>query len=335
MLSIMNIKPTYLHLLAIFLLGSMDVHAQSENFFEKEKPVLSYYENLDDKTYFHQRRIHGMKGELNDYSQKLHNLQQRFDQIFYGLAANHSFKTPFDVSNQPVRPSFANRLEGNLTSGQSVSVPSNDFSRVPREAEATPSSGPNQLAFNVDSPGESKNGNQVGSSFIPSNSGSRGLGAYLILTPAVVMPSKTHEGVDFKRKYDPGFAVSLASGIKKNGFRLGLGALYKRNDFDSSSRDKSGKPLTQDSETFSVYLDLGYEFALVGSLDGYLGLGLGYYRSYVEDPLERSEDGFLASGAIGLAYNFSDLVALRLGYRYFHEDEVPAHLAELGLGFEF
>ena len=90
MLSIMNRKPTYLHLLAIFLLGSMDVHAQRENFFEKEKPVLSYYENLDDKTYFQQRRIHGMKGELNDYSQKLHNLQQRFDQIFYGLSANPS-----------------------------------------------------------------------------------------------------------------------------------------------------------------------------------------------------------------------------------------------------
>ena len=335
MLSIMNRKPTYLHLLAIFLLGSMDVHAQSENFFEKEKPVLSYYENLDDKTYFHQRRIHGMKGELNDYSQKLYNLQQRFDQIFYGLSANHSFKTPFDVSNQPVRPSYGNRFEGNLTSGQSFTVPSNDFSRAPRDAETTPPSNLNQLAFNVDSPGESKNGNQRASSFTPSSSGSRGLGAYLILTPAVAIPFKAHEGVDFKRKYDPGLAVSLAGGVKKDGFRFGLGALYKRNDFDSSSRDKSGNPLTQESETFAAYLDLGYEFALVGALDGYVGLGLGYYRSYLEDPLERTKDGFLPTGVIGLAYNFSDLVALRLGYRYFHEDEVPAHLAELGLGFEF
>ena len=104
MLCIMNRKPTYLHLLVLFLLGAMDVHAQSENFFEKEKPVLSYYENLDDKTYFHQRRIHGMKGELNDYSQKLHNLQQRFDQIFYGLSANQSFKTPFMFPINPFAP---------------------------------------------------------------------------------------------------------------------------------------------------------------------------------------------------------------------------------------
>ena len=153
MLCIMNRKPTYLHLLAIFLLGAMDVHAQSENFFEKEKPVLSYYENLDDKTYFHQRRIHGMKGELNDYSQKLHNLQQRFDQIFYGLSANRSFKTPFDVSNQPVRPSYANRFEGNFTSGQSVTVPSNDFSRAPRGAEATPPPTSTSLPLTLIHPG--------------------------------------------------------------------------------------------------------------------------------------------------------------------------------------
>ncbi len=49
-----------------------------------EKPVVSYYEDLDDKTFYHQRRIYGMKGELNNYSEKLHNLQARFDQIFYG-----------------------------------------------------------------------------------------------------------------------------------------------------------------------------------------------------------------------------------------------------------
>ena len=64
-------------------------------------------------------------------------------------------------------------------------------------------------------------------------------------------------------------------------------------------------------------------------------LGFGLLSFLLEDPLERTKDGFLPTGVIGLAYSFSDLVALRLGYRYFHEDEVPAHLAELGLGFEF
>jgi len=332
----MNRKSTYLRLLPIFFLGTMDVHAQGENFFEKEKPVLSYYENLDDKTYFHQRRIHGMKGELNNYSEKLHNLQKRFDQIFYGLSADHSFKTPFDVSNQPVRPSRSTRFESNSTSGHSASSSPNALSRVPEGTERVSPSGPNQLAFNVDSPGQFKKDDQVVSTFAPSRSGSGGLGGYLILTPGVAIPYKTHhDGVNSRRKYDPGLAVSLAGGFRNDDFRIGLGAIFKRNEFDPSSRDDLGNPLTQESETFAVYLDLGYEFGLVGSLDGYVGLGLGYYRSYIEDPLERNEDGFFATGAIGLAYNFSDLVALRLGYRYFHEDEVPAHLAELGLGFEF
>ena len=76
----MNRKTTYRRLLPVIFLASIGLHAQSsqqgENFFDKEKSVLSYYENLDDKTYFHQRRIHGMKGELNNYSEKLHNLQK-------------------------------------------------------------------------------------------------------------------------------------------------------------------------------------------------------------------------------------------------------------------
>ena len=42
-----------------------------------------------------------------------------------------------------------------------------------------------------------------------------------------------------------------------------------------------------------------------------------------------------ATGNLRLSYNFNEMVALRLGYRYLHEDEVPAHVAELGLDFEF
>ena len=48
----------------------------------KRKPVVDYYENIDDKSFYQQKRIYGMKGELNNYSEKLHNLQDRFDKIF-------------------------------------------------------------------------------------------------------------------------------------------------------------------------------------------------------------------------------------------------------------
>ena len=52
MLSAMNRRTTYLHLLVLFLLGFMDIHAQGENFFDKEKPVLSYYETSTTRLIF-------------------------------------------------------------------------------------------------------------------------------------------------------------------------------------------------------------------------------------------------------------------------------------------
>lgn len=304
-----------------------------------EKPVVSYYEDLDDKTFYHQRRIHGMKGELNNYSEKLHNLQARFDQIFYGLTAENSFTTPFDVSNQPARPSRPRRpaFEYNATNPATSNayagpgVQANKAFSLPQTVITS-----NTLAFNVDSPGQSSINDRPTSVFSKGISSGGALGTYLIVTPGVSFPHKTHKTTQSYRKYDPGFAVSLAGGFKKDGFRFGLGTSYGRNSFHESSQQKpSMAPLTQESETFTVYLDFGYEFALVGSLEGYLGTGLGYYLSRIEDPLSRDDRGFYATGSIGLAYNFADAFALRLGYRYHHEEEVPAHLAELGLDLEF
>ena len=74
---------------------------------------------------------------------------------------------------------------------------------------------------------------------------------------------------------------------------------------------------------------------IASSLDAYLGVGLGYYLSLVEDPRKRKDHGFFATGSLGLAWNVSDLIALRFGYRYLHEEEVPSHVAELGLNFDF
>lgn len=332
------LPPTSLFITCLFISVANSLLGQQQSgsgdfAYAGEKPVVSYYEDLDDKTFYHQRRIHGMKGELNNYSEKLHNLQDRFDQIFYGLAAENSFKTPFDVSNQPTRPQRLGRqaFEGNATmQPRPISRPGNAFQSPP---EVQPS---NQLAFKVDSPGEFPQGNQSPNAFSPRDSNGGAMGKYLILSPGVSFPRKIHETSKSYRKYDPGFAISLAGGFKKNGIRFGLGTSFKKNTFHETAKDKTtGLALTKDSETFAAYIDLGYEFRLVDSLDGYVGAGLGYYLSRIEDPLSRNDEGFFLSGAIGLSYNFSDLFALRLGYRYNHEEEVPAHLGELGLDFEF
>ena len=338
-----SILPTTILLFAWVIIPFASLHfgqAQSSRgnlTFAADKPIVSYYEDLDDKTFYHQRRIHGMKGELNNYSEKLHNLQKRFDQIFYGLSSQNSFTTPFDVSNQPTRPGRSAVFEPNANT-----VPIVDAQPQPRAPMSTAfralqsEDSANQLAFNVDSSGQFTQDKKVVSTFSPRSSNSGGLGKYLILSPGVSFPRKVHDTSKTYRKYDPGFAISLAGGFKKDGLRFGLGTSFKRNSFHEDAKDKTtGLTMSQESETFAAYLDLGYEFVLVGALEGYVGLGLGYYLSQIEDPLNRRDDGFFATGSIGLAYQFSQLFALRLGYRYHHEDEVPAHLSELGLDFEF
>ena len=80
---------------------------------------------------------------------------------------------------------------------------------------------------------------------------------------------------------------------------------------------------------------MGYQLPLGQNFDGYFGFGLGYYLSMIGDPRDRKQHDILLIGSIGLAWYFSDNLALRLGYRYQHEEEVPAHLIDLGLGFDF
>ena len=329
-------KPSNLLSLALLFAFAVALHGQAgfkeEEFFEKEKPVVSYYEDLDDKTFYHQRRIHGMKGELNSYSKKLHNLQDRFDQIFYGLSGGKSFKTPFDVTNQPSRPKRTGWYEANAT----IVDPASRIGGIAELPAVTSVPSADQLAFKVNAQGEGNPDEEVASPFSPTSRYTGSIGKYLIITPGLALPFKTHSDGATYRKYDPGLSLSLAGGLKRGGLRFGLGVTYKKNSFHNSAKEvASGMRLGDGSKTYAFYLDLAYEALIAGDLGAYAGLGLGYYHSRIQDLAKRTQNGFFGTGALGLTYNFSDLLALRLGYRYFHEDEVPAHMAELGLDFEF
>ena len=195
----------------------------------------------------------------------------------------------------------------------------------------------NQLAFKVDSPGSfSRNGKTISTFNLKANSG---LGYYFLLNSGVALPNRKHDTSLIYKKYDPGFSANIAGGIKTNGFRIGMGGAYRSHNFHESSELRSlSKSLVGKSETFSGFLDLGYEFDITNSLDVYFGLGLGYYLSLIDDNKDlstRKEHDFFISASTGVSWNYSELFSLSLGYRYAHENEVPAHLAELGLNFNF
>ena len=102
-------------LFPVILIGQYSTSNRS-SFLAEEKPVSDYFEKVDDRSFYQQQRIHGLKSELNNYSSRLHTLQQRFDQIFYGLSSKGDHSTPFDLSNSPRRPVYQQRsLESNLT----------------------------------------------------------------------------------------------------------------------------------------------------------------------------------------------------------------------------
>jgi opacity protein-like surface antigen len=313
--------------------------AQTRGLEVERKSTIDFFDELDDKSFYQQKRIYGMKNELNDYSEKLHNLKERFDRIFYGISSNDSFETPFDTNSQPQRP-VRKKIEPDSLSSIQPGIATNNYPEnnssfddltFEEPIEFTPSE--NQLAFNVDSPGEFTQNNQIVSTFDPQSSGPGGY--YLIISPGIAFPYKKHATLKSYRKYDPGFSVNMTGGMESGNFRVGIGGAYKRHTFHHSARlHPSSNGLSGDSETFAGFLDLGYRFPISSSLGLNLGAGVGYYLSRIEDKPDfssRKDHDIFWTLSAGMLWNYSELLALSFNYRYFHEQEIPAHLVELGL----
>ncbi|MDG0964329.1 MAG: outer membrane beta-barrel protein [Opitutales bacterium] len=334
----MNILPNFFCFLSLLAYLSCSVVHSQNNYNSdysasiERKPIVDYYDTIDDKSFYQLKRIHGMKGELNSYSQKLHTLQDRFDKIFYGLSSKGNFKTPFDTSVQPTRPVINStpKPPSPFPVRQEVEYPVAEF---PQET-ASPE---NQLAFNVSSPGTFTQDEKVISTFNPHSN--RGVGYYFIISPGVSFSTKIHKRSDSYKRFDPGFSTTFAGGFKVGDFKIGLGGVYKNHSFHEDSKLKpSGLALTGDSETFAGYLDLGYNLKISNSWDAYFGLGIGYYLTLIDDNKDlstRKEHDVFLTASTGISWRMSELFSLSLGYRYFHENEVPAHIAELGANFDF
>ncbi len=349
-------------LLAFLSLLHSWVIAQSPNALGSRN-VQDYFQDVESKSYYQQERIRSMKGEMNEYSERLHGLQEKFHKIFYGNPTDEIHQTPFGSKEKISYPKRKYREPVPIEEVHSIARrPSSKSSNEKRS---------NQLAFSVDqskATSEKEVESQEEPLVLPlaeeknivqevkreSFSNVSRFGGYLILRPGVAIPYKTknsHYGVSGTkhRKYDPGLALTLSGGYRWNGWKFGGGVLYRKNDHDSKSYEKNGAithPFANgsDSTTIAGFFESGYTHSFNQWVGLYGLLGLGYGVSIVEDfaPLfsggvdrSRLDPFFFASAGFGVTWTPTEFFALSLGYRYLHEREVPAHSLEIGLEGKF
>jgi len=353
--------------------------AQSPNALSARK-VQDYFQDVESKSYYQQERIRSMKGEMNEYSERLHSLQEKFQKIFYGRSTDELHQSPFgdkekisypkrkyrdpipleDVESIVRRPT--NRAETNPSSSQLAftvedSTPSIETPAL--EETVKPAPEPVGQAYLLGGSSSTQTTPTVGrkqnvisaESSTPSSSG-----AYLILRPGITFPHRakltiTSPQKEKRRKYKTGEMVTLSGGYDWGRFFVGGGFLYRRNQMygipESYEKNVSFEPFSEgsDSKSVAAFIEFGYEHPLGNGFNLITDLGIGYGVSVIEDfspflpPLETDRtrlDPFLfASGGFGFSWSPNDSFSLELAYRYLHEDEVPAHSAQVGLKGNF
>ena len=307
-------------------LGAQNENIQGSSYGVGEKPVSEYYSSVDKKSSYQKHKIRNLKGELNNYSGRLHNLQKRFDEIFYGLSSDNKHSKPFDLENSDSKRNIPPKkfwYEANASAfitpkNQNLGTIQSNQEFQPNKNSQNPSPASNEYDLQP----------QIKKTF----------GQYLIISPGVSFPFKQHEVNDGSttslRKYVTGFTTNLAMGFEKGSYRIGLGGMYRQNSHDGESYFNSDQ-LSEDSFSLAGYLDLGFKTSLNESLDAYFGVGLGYLHTRSKIPTKLEDDGFYGTGSLGLSWNLSEVFAFRLGYRYMHDIEVPSHVGEVGFNFAF
>ena len=68
--------------------------AQSPNALDSRK-VQDYFQDVESKSYYQQEHYPLDEVEMNEYSERLHGLQEKFHKIFYGKSSDRLHESPF------------------------------------------------------------------------------------------------------------------------------------------------------------------------------------------------------------------------------------------------
>ena len=125
----------------ILLVSSSRGVAQSPSALGARK-VQDYFQDVESKSYYQQERIRSMKGEMNEYSERLHGLQEKFHKIFYGKPTDELHQSPFGEKDKISYPQRKYRDPVPLAEVESIVRRPSKYSASQKET--------NQLAFTVD-----------------------------------------------------------------------------------------------------------------------------------------------------------------------------------------
>ena len=221
----------------------------------KEKPVSDYYSSMNDKSDFQKYKIRNLKGEMNNYSGRLHDLQRRFDEIFYGLSTKGNHRKPFDLSEKPADQNSRRTYwyDSNLTT----------YDQRLQEARTRPQrlTLPPRIEKKESVPTVAVPVSEEGSSEIPNpemDTSEQLYGGYLILHPGVSFPlnvQNENPSAESKREYVPGPSLALSTGFDYETFNFDR-FHYKRNSLSHESFYNDALPTKQSgkSQTLSAYL---------------------------------------------------------------------------------
>jgi opacity protein-like surface antigen len=345
------VKEVYKYFLIVFLLTSTLGTAQANDVLGTRK-VQDYFKDVESKSYYQQERIRSTKREMNEYSKRLHSLQERFNHIFYGKSKKNSHENPFEKEPRVPYPKRQYTERRNKVSTESR--PGNPVNFLDES---------NQLAFTVEQgnakPPRASSGIVSKSTDLKTlkSTSARSISAikthlkgYFILRPGFTIPhrSKTKNYPDYPgkskhREYENGFSLLVSGGFKfSNGFKIGGGAFHRKTKHDSGKSFQEWPnlkvyyPNGSESISWGGFVEFGYEHALNDFFNLYSDFGVGYGVSITDKTLGSDIDDFVfLTGALGVSWTPVDFFALSMGYRYLHEEEVPAHAIELGIEGKF
>jgi hypothetical protein len=346
-------------LLTLPLLGQYSLGGDALYLDEDEvtdSAIPPFYQSLEEKNYYHSRQIHGMKKDLNSHSRNLQDLRARFNQVFYGRAGLDANGDPFRIGDEPKMPSYEELkpkvvyippatsnptlfLESSGSTVGAVSIDTQPSPPLPAE---------DMLAFSVEAPGDyfGPDGNPVS---IPTDSGvisearsPLAFSYYIMPRAGIAVSSKIVKYTNLYKRYEPGFSAGLSGGVRLGQWRMGLSLLHQRNLLHSSSWARlPRKPLSGDVTTNALLAELAYGIPVFTSFSLNLNGALGYRKTTTSlalsgTPVQANTDNAFAwSVGTGLEWSFSEQASLLLAYRYFAEETVPTHNADLGLEFDF